>query len=265
LLYKTISYFVLLLLFYVAEVFSQVCYGSTASLTDTFSIIIRIKINGNVFDLKFGCLDSASNSFDNGIDVLAAPPGFNPYVYLSIDSFPYYLREDYRNPGSEHQWKIVITNAAAESSFFEWDASVLPENHELIFNKSIDMVNDSTAGLFGNQNLIIDYTPHELTAKRVEKCPISTSFLLNQNYPNPFNASTTICFYLPRNLKICLKIINLFGEEVKVLMNGVISTGFHNVIWDGTDNFGRPVSTGLYVYELVSEEFRCSKKLLYLK
>jgi hypothetical protein len=92
------------------------------------------------------------------------------------------------------------------------------------------------------------------------------SFKLYQNYPNPFNPKTTIPFYLPRQEKVTIKIFDLTGKEVKTLINKqFIRRGNHQVVWDGINNFGKEVSSGLYLYQIQTEHFSQTKKLLLIK
>jgi len=95
--------------------------------------------------------------------------------------------------------------------------------------------------------------------------PVPDKFHLSQNFPNPFNSGTMIQFRLPRSSFVSLVVYNLLGQPVKSLINGVLSNGDHTVYWDGTDELGREVSTGMYFYCLKNEEFVENKKLLLLK
>jgi len=80
-----------------------------------------------------------------------------------------------------------------------------------------------------------------------------TEIEVKQNYPNPFNPSTTIEFTLPRILDVTLTIYNLLGQRVSRLIDGVLMTaGSHKVIWDGKDDSGQIVSSGVYYYEIKS-------------
>ena len=90
-------------------------------------------------------------------------------------------------------------------------------------------------------------------------------FALNQNYPNPFNPSTELAFSLPRTSDITLTIYNVLGQEVKRLVEGTFTAGDHSVVWDGRDNAGRVVSSGVYFYRLTAENFMTEKKMLLLK
>ncbi|MGD8305357.1 MAG: T9SS type A sorting domain-containing protein [Ignavibacteria bacterium] len=83
---------------------------------------------------------------------------------------------------------------------------------------------------------------------------------LSQNYPNPFNPTTTISFSLPEAGNISLKIFNSLGEEVATLVNGYTESGVHTVNFNA-DN----LPSGLYIYELNTNEVSLTRKMLYLK
>jgi len=91
-------------------------------------------------------------------------------------------------------------------------------------------------------------------------------YKLEQNYPNPFNPSTTINFSLPIDKKISLKVYNMVGQEVKSLLNNSqLKKGSHEVIWDGTNNFGSKVASGNYIAKLSFGSFTKSIKMTLLK
>ena len=90
-------------------------------------------------------------------------------------------------------------------------------------------------------------------------------FKLEQNYPNPFNPSTTINFIMTKAGQIRLSVYNLLGQEIKVLANGEFLTGSHKVKWNGTDNAGNNVSSGIYFYFLKTEYNTLTRKMLLCK
>ena len=94
---------------------------------------------------------------------------------------------------------------------------------------------------------------------------IPNEFSLSQNYPNPFNPTTKIDFALPRSADVSITIYNLMGQKVNVLINSNLEYGYHTVIWNGLDQFGSPVASGVYFSELRSKSFRQTKKMLLLK
>lgn len=90
-------------------------------------------------------------------------------------------------------------------------------------------------------------------------------FVLDQNYPNPFNTSTQIRFGIPEEGKVTLKIYNSTGEQVKTLVDGNMSAGFHQVTWDATDNNGNKISSGIYFYRITAGTFTQINKLMLSK
>ncbi|MCE5250242.1 T9SS type A sorting domain-containing protein [bacterium] len=92
------------------------------------------------------------------------------------------------------------------------------------------------------------------------------AFSLGQNFPNPFNASTTIIYTVNEPFDGELVLYNCAGQKVKALVSGALSRGMHTVIWDGSDDHGRPVTSGVYLYRLMghgaAEE---TKAMMYVK
>lgn len=91
------------------------------------------------------------------------------------------------------------------------------------------------------------------------------SFELAQNFPNPCNAGTTIRFALHQPSFVTLKIYNLLGEEIITLVAADQAAGWKSVDWNGTDRFGSPVNSGVFVYRLEIEGKVLSRKLMVLK
>ncbi|HSW56289.1 MAG TPA: T9SS type A sorting domain-containing protein, partial [Ignavibacteriaceae bacterium] len=81
-----------------------------------------------------------------------------------------------------------------------------------------------------------------------------------QNYPNPFNPSTTIKFSLPEAANVTLNIYNTLGEKVAELVNTNLEAGWYNYRWDAGS-----IASGIYIYELRTEKFISSKKMIFLK
>ena len=92
-----------------------------------------------------------------------------------------------------------------------------------------------------------------------------TKFQLFPNFPNPFNPSTTITFDLSKTQKVLLEIFDLSGRLIKTLVNEKESSGFHQVVWDGTDNTGQPVASGIYLYRLKVANRSQTRKMFLLR
>lgn len=98
-----------------------------------------------------------------------------------------------------------------------------------------------------------------------EKKSIPVEFALSQNYPNPFNPETQIEYALPSNSYVKLNIYNVLGQKVKTLVDEKMSAGYHSALWDGKDDKGDDVSSGIYFYKLQTDKFDQVKKMLLVK
>lgn len=94
---------------------------------------------------------------------------------------------------------------------------------------------------------------------------IPSQFELEQNYPNPFNPSTTIKYGLEKDSQIKVEIYDISGKLISTLLNNNQTQGWHSVIWNGNDDFGNPVSAGIYLYKIQAGDFVQTKKMLLLK
>ena len=88
---------------------------------------------------------------------------------------------------------------------------------------------------------------------------------LEQNYPNPFNPTTTISYTLAENSNVALEIFNLKGQRIRVLRQGKQNAGKHQLLWNGTDDKGMAVGSGIYLYKLHTGKFTSSKKMILMK
>jgi len=91
------------------------------------------------------------------------------------------------------------------------------------------------------------------------------TFALYQNYPNPFNPTTSISYDLPKESNVKIIIYDVVGREIRTLINQRQAAGYQSIIWDGKDNNGSLVSTGVYLCHMVTNEFRKVQKMTFLK
>ena len=94
---------------------------------------------------------------------------------------------------------------------------------------------------------------------------IPESFTLHQNFPNPFNPITTLRYDLPSDALVTLSIYDMLGREITQLVNITQEAGFRSVQWDATDSMGRPISAGVYLYQIQADEFVQTRKMVLLK
>ena len=147
--------------------------------------------------------------------------------YLAIDQGPIIVMiENYR---SQLLWNNFMADPEIQSAL-----------------TAVGFVPDSTTDVADNHQL--DY-----------------SFKLEGNYPNPFNPSTVIKFELPQNQFVNIKIYNTLGREVRDLISSELQKGSNEVLWDGKDNHGSKLTSGVYLYKIESEERILSSKMILMK
>jgi hypothetical protein len=98
------------------------------------------------------------------------------------------------------------------------------------------------------------------------KSGIPTEYNLSQNYPNPFNPTTQINFDLPKQSPVTLEIYDMLGQKVRTLLSGdMMNPGYYQVTWNGTNQYGHSVASGVYYYRIVADKFTSLKKMMFLK
>ncbi|MDZ7319384.1 MAG: T9SS type A sorting domain-containing protein, partial [candidate division KSB1 bacterium] len=103
------------------------------------------------------------------------------------------------------------------------------------------------------------------TAAANSEQPAQIHFTLCQNYPNPFNSVTVISYQLPASCRVELGIFNLLGEKVRTLIDDIQTEGWHQLSWDGTNNRGEALASGVYLYQLRIENHLEMRRMMLLK
>jgi hypothetical protein len=168
-------------------------------------------------------------------------------------------------------WEILAEFAEID---FEWSQVNLPldayagqSNVKFRFH----LISDWTGA---GDGWYIDDVQMNFRPTSVEEEPASVPllFTLDQNYPNPFNPTTTIRFAVHRLQfavhgpdHISLRVYNVLGQSVRTLVDEEMEPGSYEVEWDGRDDKGKEVSSGIYFYRLATAEHVVTKKMLLLK
>ncbi|MDO9576253.1 MAG: PKD domain-containing protein [Candidatus Cloacimonadales bacterium] len=119
-------------------------------------------------------------------------------------------------------------------------------------------------GSYSDTELKIDYITVTGTGNEDELIPWETRLI--GNHPNPFNPTTTISFSISKESNVELLVFNVKGQRVKTLANNQFERGFHSIIWNGDDESGKAVSSGIYYYKLnINGKTEAVKKCLLLK
>jgi hypothetical protein len=113
---------------------------------------------------------------------------------------------------------------------------------------------------------LVDDVSFEVTVTGVNPEPaIPKVFAVSQNFPNPFNPSTTISFDVPVSSVVRMVVCNLLGQKVRTLVNGVHEPGRYKVVWDGRNDAGAPVGSGIYLYKFEAGEYTRVQKMILMK
>ena len=105
--------------------------------------------------------------------------------------------------------------------------------------------------------------PEELSAQDEAILPIE--FAMHQNYPNPFNPVTSIRYDIPSTSNVVISVYSLLGQKVKTLSNSVHQPGFYSVQWNGTNDTGSAVSSGVYICKINAGRYTSIKKMILMK
>jgi hypothetical protein len=102
-------------------------------------------------------------------------------------------------------------------------------------------------------------------ATKTNKEKSLAEFELLPNYPNPFNPATTITFVIPEVMKVKLGIYDIAGRKIRTLLNNQHPAGRHQMVWDGRDDNGNMVASGIYIYRFRAGQFVQTRKMLLMK
>ena len=107
--------------------------------------------------------------------------------------------------------------------------------------------------------IVLDYTDAVTFNTLPEK------FALHQNYPNPFNPTTNIQFDLPKAVDVKLVIYDIMGRKITTLVNTHMEAGYKNIVWNGTNDYGKTISSGIYIYRIIAGNNIETMKMSYIK
>ena len=179
----------------------------------------------------------------------------NPITYIDANDPPFLILHGDADQTVPICQSILLVNALQKAN--------VPSQLVLIPNAQ------HGTGMFVDKyfKMMIDFftTKSGITTVDVKQSNNSSKFSISPNYPNPFNPSTTIEYSLKVDSKIEIKIFNNLGQLVRSLFNGQSTSGTHFLNWDGRDDNGKQLSSGPYYYQIISEKYSSTNKMLLLK
>jgi hypothetical protein len=125
-------------------------------------------------------------------------------------------------------------------------------------------VSDGIDTVNANSNFILSVNANNVLG--IDESLIPDVYALHQNYPNPFNPTTTLKYDLPENAYVTLKIYDIMGREIIALFsNGYQEAGYRSIKWNGLNQYGKPVGSGMYFYMIKTTNFTQTRKMIMLK
>ncbi|UCE08413.1 MAG: T9SS type A sorting domain-containing protein, partial [bacterium] len=197
---------------------------------------------------------------DSGGNMELTPPIISSVSTTSVTgtAIPNATVEIYTDPENEGLIFQGETNSDANGNF-TWNGEITGQ-----FTNVTAIAIDE----YGNTSIFSEVAVIT-SVEQLEQNNIPETFSLFQNYPNPFNPRTTIQLEIPYTgkplLKVELLVYNLKGELIRTLMNEDKSSGAYKVFWDGLDEAGNKVATGIYLYRIRAGEFNATKKMILTK
>jgi YD repeat-containing protein len=167
-------------------------------------------------------------------------------------------------------YSLNIVVSRVDTSFTTQDTSLVVDFGELVSSTEAFEVTWTVQASDGQLTsrpsneegfFVLDLT----TSVEEPRAGLPTDFALYPNYPNPFNPETTIRYDLPVRAEVRLTIYDLLGRTVRTLVAQTQSAGAHSAVWDGRDDAGRQLASGVYVYRLEAGAFKQSAKMLLMK
>ena len=189
------------------------------------------------------------------------PASPNSLSQFQIGEAPVYemkVRDNYLYTAAGYFFMFEISDPTSPENIGDfytgsgWARSLAVDDAGLIY------LTDYIGGLYIISN---DYSGSSADDDNV----ITANVTLQQNYPNPFNPTTSISFNLKKADNVSLEIFNLKGQKVKTLVDEKLPADNNTVIWNGKDENGNPVSSGVYLYKLKSGKYTSSKKMILMK
>lgn len=183
------------------------------------------------------------------------------HIHIGLD----FGEDNPLTPGSGLLGTVIFDidpSAQDEIVLIDSTSYLIPEGQSLEFHQTSAAGGQTFAPYFKAGYVDIKSTTD---ADEENELILPKEYSLAQNSPNPFNPSTKIQFELPRAGQIRLSVFNVLGQTVKTLCDEKLPAGRHSVIFDGRDNNGGKIASGVYFYRLEAGDFTQSKKMILLK
>lgn len=237
--------------------FSSSVYGGVTRLfafeatgNGNYQQVYQVDILG-LFSFFYGKIRYTDMDGD-GIKDLVVTNGNLVFSFKSSGIGNYYLDFLYEVPPFNPPWEYV-TLEGIDFTDLENDGKAEIISEYSLYNNGIR----SSRSLFYKRNIVTSIIEDEIV--------IPETIELYPNYPNPFNPETNVRFTLPDETDVKLIIYNTLGKEIKTLIEGILPAGEYESNWDGTNDWGEKLPSGIYLITLSSKTFKKTVKALLIK
>lgn len=223
--------------------------GTSEPEVDTFDVYVQLSVSSSISSPQAKYV--INHVGDNSPDIkIINQNGLTGTGRVFLGRYPF-LRggQDYHGSGGTIFGSVELHNdTALVSAYYPPDSINIARRDSFVLRADAVIFEES-----------------QLTSIIAEPNMTPESYTLSQNYPNPFNPTTQIKFTLPVDSRVDLKIYDILGREVATLMSDELKAGYYTTEWNGRNNSGVMVSSGIYIYRIVAGKFVQTKKMMMLK
>ena len=236
----------------------------------------RDPVSPTISDVHVSLHEQAVDGLDK-FDVHAPPPLFESYrislISEELDSMHPYFKRTARNSFDEAQsYNLQLKSVPDEPIYLHVSGL------EHITNNEVYLFDEALGKSYNLKEapVVLFETQRELSSLRLvigdaayiqdeESKLLPDDFVMQQSYPNPFVHQTTIEYSLPEAEFVTLDVYNMLGQRVRSLVNAEQSAGHHSILWDGKNEAGESVASGVYLYVFTSPSHRATERLVRIK
>ena len=215
-----------------------------------------VTLNGGIVIYKYNFIGWGERSNDNNLGIidhsLLIP--LDTLFSLETGSVVSVDLSDVINSNGEHSFSLGVLDDTDSVSFYSKEKMFTDGEYNVFLN-----------GYAPQMAVWPSLSFDQVILSTEEDKILPFRFALYQNYPNPFNPITTIDYEMARDELVSIFVYDLMGRKIKTLVNKVVAPGRYSVSWNGTNEAGKLLSTGMYFYQMRAEGFESVKKLILLK
>jgi len=221
-------------------------------------------LTGNLSNQNFTAIDTLKPNIK-----LVHPIGGEKLVGAAIDTIAWQANDNVGialieidlSIDNGTNWQEISKINPTSKNYYTWSVPDIAASNCKILVRAIDFDGNYSTDM--SKSVFSIESVSEVSGEEQQKLP--EKFQVLQNYPNPFNCTTALRFQIPDASQVVVRIFNVKGQEIIVLLNQKLNRGNYQINWDGKDQSGRLVGSGIYFYQVEAASQVETKRLLYLR